>query len=221
MLKFIITCIAFDIYPGMTFFYVGNTTVRYGFYAGVFSAIGVAICDFFSGIFAVFGVLRIMEMNPYIRILMRMISCSYFFYLMVSNFVSSFKKTEKSSIEITKQSKLNSIFKGFVIAVTNPGVIMGDALVILQFTNEFTFVKQFFYIILFAVISFGCFVFVSFLFSHKKIRDRVIKKDYYLKRFSALVMAIIFYSIFKDLIIDLQGSNLAQLVHDFIDFTHH
>ena len=213
MLKFIITCIAFDLYPSVTFFYIGNTTVRYGFYAGLFASLGVAMCDFLSGMLAVFGMMKVMEMHPTLRIAMRCISCSYFLYLAVTSFVASLSRDKERKINPVEkpQSLWKFILRGFSVAVTNPGVVMGDALVILQFAAHFPFVIQFGYIVLFAVISFLCFILVSVVFSYPKVRKKLIEKDYYLKRVSALVMFVIFTTILRDLFLDLRAINLLPI----------
>lgn len=203
MLKFIITCIAFDLYPGVNFFYVGNITIANGLLAGLHVSLGMAVCDLLSGFFAVFGLLKAMEMHPTIKIVMRIFGCIYFLYLAISNFLSSFKEDKITSNK--KEKKINNfVLRGFLIAITNPGIVMGDALVILQFVGHLCFLKQVGYILLFGLISFLCFAFVSFVFNHKKIRQKFVQKDFYLKRFSSIVMAFIFYFIFRDLVSDLK-----------------
>ncbi len=208
LLKFIISSFAFDLYPGEVFFVVITIVLQYGFRAGIFAALGVALCDLIACLSGVFGLSVIFKTFPQLSLIMKTIGFCYLYYIAISGFIEIWKN--KKEIKLEKNGKVIDIKnyliftkEVFFISILNPLVYFGDSGMIMQFAGQYSFYIKLFYILIFFLVSFSAFSLLSILFSIQIIQSKLSIYHKKIKLISSFVIFILASSILKEVIFSL------------------
>lgn len=106
--------------PGVDFFIIINSTLKYSKKAGVMTAFGIALANLVYILLALFGITIIKE-NIFIFNSLKILGSIYLIYISYHLINSKKKDLFKNSIENKNSQKLlNSFLKGFISAILNP-----------------------------------------------------------------------------------------------------
>jgi threonine/homoserine/homoserine lactone efflux protein len=106
--------------PGVDFFIIINSTLKYGKRAGIITAFGIALSNLVYILLALFGIM-IIKQNIYVFNSLKILGSIYLFY--ISYYLINSRKRDlfENSIKHEKNSKLfNNFMKGFLSAILNP-----------------------------------------------------------------------------------------------------
>jgi threonine/homoserine/homoserine lactone efflux protein len=123
--------------PGPCFALVARNSVKYGIKGGIFTSIGMIICDSIFIFFAVVGVAEFLSHYPKILNAGKMIGAAYIFYIGVDILLTTFraKKMDLSENNDTEIKPKKLILNGFLTDASNPLLIIGMLAIVLQFID--------------------------------------------------------------------------------------
>ena len=124
--------------PGPCFALVARNSMKYGIKSGIWTALGMVVCDAIFIFLAVVGVAQFLSLYPKVLNAGKMIGGAYIFYIGVEIFLSTFKKLScedaisTSNIENTRKKLF---LKGFLTDASNPLLIVGMLAIVLGFMD--------------------------------------------------------------------------------------
>lgn len=153
LIDFLILCFFFDFSPGVSFFAVAKNSIHFGIRFGLLTALGVALNDGLSSIFAWFFLSVLSEKLFYLT---KITGISIVILIAIKNIISSNNKIlnikeENYTKEKNKKWKI-AIKEGFLISFFNPGIAIGNASLLSAFTiNQSIYVKFVYHFLLFGM----------------------------------------------------------------------
>jgi threonine/homoserine/homoserine lactone efflux protein len=106
--------------PGVDFFIIINSSLKYGKKFGIITAFGIAIANLIYILLALFGITIIKE-NIYIFNSLKILGSLYLFYISYHLIQSKKRNLFNKQIKYSKDNKLfDSFIKGFISAILNP-----------------------------------------------------------------------------------------------------
>lgn len=124
--------------PGPCFALVARNSVKYGTKSGIFTALGMVLCDTLFIIFAVVGVAEFLKLFPKVLNAGKMIGSAYIFYIGIEIFLSTFKsnKNEDGGSGVkTENTPIKLFTRGFLTDAANPLLIIGMLAIVLRFID--------------------------------------------------------------------------------------
>ncbi len=127
--------------PGPCFALVARNSVKYGVKSGIWTALGMVVCDALFVFLAVVGVAEILSHYPRLLEAGKMIGAAYIFYIGIQILWSTFKQytTEEALLHVSETHKHMSPAKlfrmGFLTDAANPLLIVGMLALVLGFID--------------------------------------------------------------------------------------
>ena len=124
--------------PGPCFALVARNSMKYGIKSGLWTALGMVICDTIFIFLAVIGVAQFLSLYPKVLNAGKMIGGAYIFYIGVEIFLSTFKKIDSEDYQISSNYENTSkklFIKGFLTDASNPLLIVGMLAIVLGFMD--------------------------------------------------------------------------------------
>ena len=139
LLSYIIFLFLWMASPGPCFALVARNSVKYGIKAGIFTSLGMIICDSIFIFLAVIGVAEFLSHYPKILNAGKMIGSAYIFYIGVEIFIATFKSNSCITDEVVGEKITNTpknfMFRGFLTDASNPLLIVGMLAIVLRFID--------------------------------------------------------------------------------------
>lgn len=123
--------------PGPCFAMVARNATKYGIKGGIWTAIGMVICDSIFIFFAVIGVAEFLSLYPKVLSAGKMIGAAYIFYIGIEILLSTFRRSAQSeTCDInTEATPVKLMVRGFLTDASNPLLIIGMLAIVLRFID--------------------------------------------------------------------------------------
>lgn len=188
--------------PGVDFFIIISSSIRYGKIAASLCAMGIAIANLFYIIIAYLGIIFIQD-NSYIFNLIKLLGSFYLLYisyfLLKSKNRELFKKNEK---KIKESNFLKDFFRGFTSAILNPkNSIFYFSIFSISLKSYTPFFMEIIYIawMFLAVLIWN--LFIIYLLEKEKIKSFLNKNIAFIEKICALFLSLISFYIIYSLLI--------------------
>jgi RhtB (resistance to homoserine/threonine) family protein len=182
--------------PGPDFAVVMKQSLQQGRSVGIITSIGVGVGILLHVSYSILGVSLLIKTTPWLYQSLIYAAALYLIWMGVGGMRSSASAvtTEQSMLQKT-HSRTKAFMVGFITNGLNPkATLFFLTLYTLAIPPETTLMAKSIYGVYLAFATAAWFVLVSFLVSHKRIRQAYLKKGYWFDRvmgFVLLVMAII------------------------------
>lgn len=178
--------------PGVDFFIIINSTIRSGKKAGIITAFGISIANLIYILLALFGMIIIKD-NPIIFNSLKLLGCTYLFYISCHLFKSKKKDLfENLSKKKKVDTHLSNFFKGFLSAILNPkNFIFYFTMFSITAQNNTPFFIQTIYGLwmFFAVLIWD--IFIVYVLSLEKMKQLFNRYIYLIEKISALFLSFV------------------------------
>jgi threonine/homoserine/homoserine lactone efflux protein len=181
--------------PGPCFALVVRNSMKYGIKSGLWTALGMVVCDAIFIFLAVIGVAQFLSLYPKVLNAGKMIGGAYIFYIGVEIFLATFKKIEcdKENSTIDLENKPKKLFaKGFLTDASNPLLIVGMLAIVLGFMDlEGSKVTLTIYSILIPITTIYVNTIVAICFGNSIIRKIIIPYMHWFERFAGVIICVL------------------------------
>ncbi len=123
--------------PGPCFALTARNSMKHGLKAGMFTALGMVVCDTIFIFCAVIGIAKFLSLYPKVLNAGKMIGSAYIFYIGIEIFISTFKKSsiDEESSNKEENSPKKFFLNGFFTDASNPLLIVGMLAIVLTFMD--------------------------------------------------------------------------------------
>ena len=178
--------------PGVDFFIIINSSLKYGKKFGIITAFGIAIANLIYILLALFGITIIKE-NIYIFNSLKILGSLYLFYISYHLIQSKKRNLFNKHIKYENGNKLfNSFIKGFISAILNPkNFIFYFTMFSITIEKSTPFSIQIIYALwmFFAVLIWD--IFIVYVISLEKIKEVFNRYINLIEKISALFLTFI------------------------------
>ncbi len=134
IIAYLIASVIIVAVPGPNILLIVNDSITHGFRKSAVTAMGIASGMGFLFFLSLAGVTTLLMMFSWLFFLIKWVGVCYFFYLGISQIISSFKSNHEISDKI--KEKRTFFTKGFLISVTNPKGLVFAGAFFPQFLNK-------------------------------------------------------------------------------------
>ena len=182
--------------PGVDFFIIINSSLKYGKKFGIITAFGIAIANLIYILLALYGITIIKE-NIYIFNTLKILGSLYLFYISYHLIQSKKRNLFSKQIKHSNDNKsLECFIKGFISAILNPkNFIFYFTMFSITIEKTTPFSIQIIYALwmFFAVLIWD--IFIVYLISLKKIKNVFNNYINIIEKVSALFLSFVAFSI--------------------------
>jgi threonine/homoserine/homoserine lactone efflux protein len=196
LISYIVFVFLWMVSPGPCFALVARNSVKYGFKAGFWTALGMVLCDSIFIFFAVIGVAEFLSMFPKVLNAGKMIGSAYIFYIGVDIFLTTFRKNKEDftcgDLKATENQPFTLFRRGFLTDAANPLLIIGMLAIVLSFidlkggTGHITL-----YSVIIPVMTAFVNIMVAICFGNKIIRSVITPFIKWFERFAGVVISLL------------------------------
>jgi threonine/homoserine/homoserine lactone efflux protein len=194
LLSYLVFLFLWMVAPGPCFALVARNSVKFGTKSGIFTALGMVVCDTLFIFLAVIGIAEFLKLFPKVLSAGKMIGSAYILYIGIDIFLSTFKKNADGDIKVqdhhNKPSKL--FLMGFLTDAANPLLIIGMLAIVLSFIDlNGSLAHITFYSMLIPItttyVTFG----IAFCFGNKIIRKIILPYIKWFERLAGLIICLL------------------------------
>lgn len=179
--------------PGSDFAIVSRNSILYGRRVGIYTALGITLGELFHLSYIILGVHIFIVNNIWVLNLVKGAGCSYLLYLGYNMIISKEGGGNfKNENELQHYSVMEGIKTGALTNALNPKAIMffiSIFSVIIDINTPLSMMVLYGIIIL--TTTFSWFTIVAIFFTHKKIRDKLLKVKRWIERFTGVLLIVI------------------------------
>lgn len=179
--------------PGPDFALITRNSLLHSRRAGIYSALGLGLGILVHVTYSIIGVGFIISQSPLLFNLIKYIGAGYLLYIGYLSLADKRYKLSNQKKHGDKETDPGKFIRmGFITNITNPKAT-------LFFLSLFTVVIQqstpvlvkSFYGITMSLITFSWFAFVSIIFSHKFIKDRITKIQFIIEKVMGIILILL------------------------------
>lgn len=179
--------------PGPDFILITRNSLKYSRVSGIYSALGLGLGIMVHVTYCLVGIGYLISKSILLFNIIKFIGAAYIFYIGVKSLV-----TKVSHIRLQKTNKESHISNktaikmGFITNVTNPKATLFFLALFSQVINPFTpNVIKVIYGVEMSMATFLWFAFVAYIFTHKVIKSRVEKIQFWAERLMGIILILL------------------------------
>ena len=179
--------------PGSDFAIVSRNSILYGRKIGVYTALGITLGELFHLSYIILGAHIFIINNIWVLNLVKGAGCLYLLYLGYNMIISKEGGSDfKNENELQNYPVMKAIKTGALTNALNPKAIMffiSIFSVVIDINTPLSMMILYGIVIL--ITTFAWFAIVAIFFTHKKIRNKLLKIKHWIERFTGVLLIVI------------------------------
>lgn len=179
--------------PGSDFAIVSRNSILYGRKIGIYTALGITLGELFHLSYIILGAHIFIVNNIWVLNLVKGVGCLYLLYLGYNMIISKDGSGDfRNENELQYYSAMEAIKTGALTNALNPKAIMffiSIFSVVIDINTPLSTMVLYGIVIL--ITTFSWFAIVAIFFTHKKIRDKLLKVKHWIERFTGVLLILI------------------------------